>query len=201
VERSLTVVFDLGDVLVPSAGVLPVLAAELGASRAEFEAAYWPPRSAYDLGGDPDVYWTAVLTMLGQEPEPAQLRRLCALDALMWAEIPPSTERLLAELAGTQLAVLSNAPKPLAAAVRAAAWSKAVDAFVFSAELGRIKPDPRIYAEADALLGTTSDEVLFFDDRAENVAAARRHGWDAHVWIDPSTALAVLGARGVPGPR
>lgn len=193
--------FDLGDVLVSSAGVLPVLAAELGAALDEFEAAYWPPRPAYDLGGDPDVYWTAVLTALGREPEPAQLRRLCALDAALWAVVPPSTERLFADLAGTQLAVLSNAPKPLAAAVRAAVWSNAVDTFVFSADLGWIKPDPRIYAEADVLLGTTCDQVLFFDDRAENVAAARRHGWDAHVWVDPPTALAVLGERGVPRPR
>jgi putative hydrolase of the HAD superfamily len=201
VERSLTVVFDLGDVLVPSAGVLPVLAAELGTAQAPFEAAYWPPRPAYDLGGDADEYWAEVFTALGREPEPGQLRRLSALDAAMWATVPPSTERLLEALAGTRLAVLSNAPRPLAAAVRAAAWSSAVDTLVFSAELGRIKPDPRIYAEADALLGTTSDQVVFFDDRVENVVTARQHGWDAHLWVDPPSALVVLAARGVPASR
>ncbi|HEY6797992.1 MAG TPA: HAD-IA family hydrolase [Kineosporiaceae bacterium] len=187
-----TVVFDLGEVLVPSTGVLPVLADELGVSEAALAAAYWPPRRAYDLGGDPDAYWAAVLAALGRPPEPAVLATLRRQDSARWSALPRQSRQLLATLAGTRLGVLSNAPAPLAASVRAAPWSRAVDVLVFSADVGLAKPDPRIYTRADAAYGTDPGQVIFFDDRPDNVAAARDHGWDAHVWAGPDAALSVL---------
>lgn len=50
--------------------------------------------------------------------------------------------------------------------------------------LGVAKPDPAIYAEFERLAGVRGDRVLFFDDRAENVDAARTMRWRAHR-IDP----------------
>lgn len=176
------VVLDLGDVLVPSGGVLPVLAAELGVTTARLAAAYWPGRIAYDLGGDEDTYWADVLARLGLRPDPDLRQRVSAADAAKWSLLPPTGRALLDRLTGLRLGVLSNAPAPLATAVRAAPWSAVVDVLVFSADLGLAKPDPRIYASADAAFGTAPHEVVFFDDRADNVAAARAHGWDAHVW-------------------
>ena len=192
------VVFDLGNVLVPSAGVLPVVAAELGVPTGELAAAYWPDRLAYDLGGGEDAYWDGVFARLGRVPEPGLRRRVSALDAEKWSLLPPAGQVLLAGLDGIRLGVLSNAPAPLAAAVRAAPWSRAVDVLVFSAELGLVKPDPRIYARADDAFGTTPRQVVFFDDRADNVAAARAHGWDAHVWVAGTTAADVLAALAAP---
>jgi putative hydrolase of the HAD superfamily len=190
-----TVVFDLGDVLVPSTGVLPAVAAALDVDLLALGGAYWPPRPAYDLGGDPRAYWASVVTALGKEPEPALLGTLEALDSTKWSTIPEPSEALLRGLVagGARLGVLSNAPAPLAAAVRAASWSGHVDRLVFSADLALVKPDPAIYAAADDVYGTRPDEVVFFDDRADNVDAARRHGWDAHVWAGPEAALAVIG--------
>lgn len=190
-----TIVFDLGEVLVPSGGVLPPLAAELGVPAEQLAAAYWPGRLEYDLGGSAEAYWTGVLTALGRAPEPALLARICALDAAKWSVLPAGSRDLLAGLDGSRLGVLSNAPAPLAAAVRAAEWSALVDVLVFSADIGLVKPDPAIYGRADALYATTPGDVVFFDDRAENVAAARAHGWDAHVWVDTATALATLADR------
>jgi putative hydrolase of the HAD superfamily len=192
--RAGLVVLDLGDVLVPSGGVLPTLAAELGVTGEELAAAYWPHRHAYDLGGDEGAYWRSVFTLLGREPEPSLVRRISGLDASKWSLLPPSGHALLGALAGLRLAVLSNAPLPLAEAVRRAPWSAAADVLVFSAEVGLAKPDPRIYARADAEYGTEPHEVVFFDDRADNVAAARAHGWAAHVWTPGMTADDVLAA-------
>lgn len=48
-----------------------------------------------------------------------------------------------------------------------------------SHELGVSKPDPRIYSEAQARLGASPAELVFFDDTPENVAAARAAGWRA----------------------
>ncbi len=50
--------------------------------------------------------------------------------------------------------------------------------------LGVAKPDPAIYAAFERIVGVRGDGVLFFDDRAENIDAARRRDWRAHR-IDP----------------
>jgi putative hydrolase of the HAD superfamily len=199
VPRSGLVVLDLGNVLVPSAGVLPILAQELGVTSQEFSAAYWPHRHAYDLGGDERSYWESVFALLGRRPEPSLLCRLSRLDAAKWSSLPATGQVLLDQLASTRLGVLSNAPAPLAASVRAAPWSAAVDVLVFSAEVGLAKPDPRIYALADAAFGSAPGDIVFFDDREDNVAAARAHGWDAHVWVEGMTAADVLAVRPLPG--
>lgn len=180
-ESSRTVVFDLGGVLVPSSRVIPFLAAEVGVPEEDFTAAYWPGRTAFDLGGDAAEYWAGVVRALGREPEPALLDRLGHVDAHKWSDLPPESAELLSRLDGERLVVLSNAPGPLAAAVRAAPWSSVMDALVFSAEVALMKPDPAIYARADELLGTRPGAAVFFDDRPENVEAASTHGWEAHV--------------------
>ena len=195
VERSRTVVFDLGEVLVPSTGVMPLLAAELGVPVAELGPAYWSGRTAFDLGSSADEYWTAVVARLGRAPEPRLLDRLTEIDSIKWSTLPPDSVDLLTHLRarGERLGVLSNAPGPLAAAVRAAGWSADVAHLVFSAEVALAKPDPQIYAHADSVYGTEPGDVVFFDDKPENVEAARAHGWEAHVWAGPDAALATLG--------
>ena len=194
VERSRTVVFDLGEVLVPSTGVLPLLATELGVTVDELGAAYWAGRAAYDLGGAAEDYWTGVLGALGRAPDPALLHRLTDVDSTKWSTLPQASTDLLAYVQGRgiRLGILSNAPGPLAAAVRAAPWSAGVAHLVFSAEVALVKPDPEIYARADATYGTQPGDVVFFDDKVENVEAARAHGWDAHVWGGADAALATL---------
>lgn len=50
--------------------------------------------------------------------------------------------------------------------------------------LGCAKPSSQIYERAQQELGHSGSEILFFDDLAENVAAAEHAGWRA-VLIDP----------------
>jgi putative hydrolase of the HAD superfamily len=197
VERSPTVVFDLGEVLVPSRAVLPHLAAELGVAVDELAGAYWTGRAAYDLGGAAEDYWTGVLRALGRAPDPTVLRRLADVDAAKWSTLPASSADLLAHMQdrGIRLGVLSNAPGPLAEAVRAAPWSAVIASLVFSADVALVKPDPKIYARADAVYGTEPGDVVFFDDRVENVEAARAHGWDAHIWVGAEAAIEVVARR------
>lgn len=169
-----------------------MLAAELDVGVAELAGAYWPPRRRHDLGGSAGEYWTAVLAALHRAPEPVLIRRLSAIDSTKWSVLPAASADLLAELRGTRLAVLSDAPAPLAAAVRAAPWSRVFATLVFSAEVGLAKPDPALFRHVDAELGPA--DVVFFDDTAGNVDAAREHGWTAHLWTTPADALAALAA-------
>lgn len=45
--------------------------------------------------------------------------------------------------------------------------------------LGLAKPELEIYRTYEQLAGIPSERILFFDDTAENIEAARRAGWNA----------------------
>lgn len=62
------------------------------------------------------------------------------------------------------------------------------DAFVTSAEIGVMKPDPRIYHTILDRLGLSASEGVFVDDFIENVEAARRLGMRAVQFLDPKQA-------------
>jgi glucose-1-phosphatase len=65
---------------------------------------------------------------------------------------------------------------------------------VFSAELGRSKPDPEAFRRLAARLGVAPDQILYFDDDATYVAGAREAGLSAHPVgeaADVRTGLAV----------
>ena len=51
---------------------------------------------------------------------------------------------------------------------------------VFSAELGRSKPDPEAFRRLAPRLGLAPAEILYFDDDATYVAGAREAGLSAH---------------------
>lgn len=53
------------------------------------------------------------------------------------------------------------------------------DDFVLSYEVGAMKPDAKIYAEAIRRAGASAEECFFVDDKQINVDAARQAGIDA----------------------
>jgi epoxide hydrolase-like predicted phosphatase len=64
----------------------------------------------------------------------------------------------------------------------------AFDVCVVSAEVGVVKPDPRIYHITLERLGVLPAEAVFVDDFVENVVAARRIGMQAIHFTDPLLA-------------
>ncbi len=59
------------------------------------------------------------------------------------------------------------------------------DVFVTSAEVGIMKPDPRIYSITLERLSLSASEAIFVDDFVQNVEAARRQGMQAIHFLDP----------------
>jgi putative hydrolase of the HAD superfamily len=57
------------------------------------------------------------------------------------------------------------------------------DHLFFSCETGCTKPNPGFYAAVEETLGLEGQRLLFFDDDAVNVAAARARGWRAEVYV------------------
>ncbi|MCW5938417.1 MAG: HAD-IA family hydrolase [Fimbriimonadaceae bacterium] len=71
---------------------------------------------------------------------------------------------------------------------------------VASHELGLSKPDPAIYAAFLAAAPCRREDVVYFDDHPENVAAARALGWQAHL-IDPAADPAAQMRTALSAPR
>lgn len=68
---------------------------------------------------------------------------------------------------------------------------------LLSFELGLAKPEPAIYRAAIAAAGVTADEILFIDDRPENVAGALECGIRAIRFVGPELLEADLRAAGL----
>ena len=60
-----------------------------------------------------------------------------------------------------------------------------------------IKPEAAIYAHVEADCGIAPKDLLFADDRAENVVAALRRGWRAHQFESAGGFAARLVAEGL----
>lgn len=66
-----------------------------------------------------------------------------------------------------------------------------------SGKLGVIKPEAAIYAQVEADCEIAPKDLLFADDRAENVVAALRRGWRAHQFESAGGFAARLVAEGL----
>lgn len=61
------------------------------------------------------------------------------------------------------------------------------------------KPEPWIYQIAERRFGFPPAEMLFVDDKAENIAAAEARGWQGHVFTDATRLENALQSRGLLG--
>jgi 2-haloacid dehalogenase len=68
---------------------------------------------------------------------------------------------------------------------------------VISGEERCVKPDPAIYAVLEHRSGLPVADLLFIDDRADNIAAARARGWHGHVFTDAAALEADLARHGL----
>lgn len=192
-------VFDIGGVLTTSEGGVPELSALVGVERERFAVPYWKYRLDYDRGATPGEYWPRVAGDLGLQWSAEEIARIDQFDAQRWSRLAPGRLELITGLqtAGVTTALLSNAPSSMARVVKDSEWSAGFTERVFSCDLGLIKPDAKIYQVVEDALGRPGRELVFFDDRPPNVAAARERGWQAHLWTTPEECAAVLTGLGL----
>ncbi len=77
------------------------------------------------------------------------------------------------------------------------------DGYVLSYEHDLLKPDPKLYAVVERLAGRRGADLLYIDDRPENVAGAQARGWQTVLHRTPEqTRSAVIesGLLGEGGP-
>ncbi|WP_067468433.1 HAD family hydrolase [Actinomadura macra] len=181
------VVIDYGEVVCrrPPEDAAARLPAALGAEPGPFWDAYWSGRRAYDLGAvDAAGYWGELCGRLGRVAGTALLDTLVGLDLDMWSHLDPGTLAVLQDLTARRvpLALLSNAPLELARDIERRPWSALFQHRFFSADLSLAKPDPRIYRHVSDALNAAPGDLVFVDDRQENIDGAREAGLRAHLF-------------------
>jgi putative hydrolase of the HAD superfamily len=196
------VVFDVGGVIVRWQPLelmrehFPQIDAHAAFSQV-FE--HWGPGDwrDFDLGRvEPDVLADRITARTGFA-RPA----VAALIASVPHHLQPTPEgvALIARVraAGHRLALLSNMPAPYAQHLEAAHGCFApFEQRAWSGRLGLAKPERAIFDHLQRALSADSDELLFIDDHAVNVEAARAVGWHALHFDSAANVERQLAARG-----
>jgi putative hydrolase of the HAD superfamily len=131
--------------------------------------------------------------VLGDPVDPARVAELDRLDVAGWSHPQHAALDVVRSVAGTGLALLSNAPASLADAIDTWEWMGFVPRRYYSCRLGATKPDPVAYRGVLEDLGAEPADVTLVDDRPENVAGAREVGLRALLFTDPATLASDLG--------
>ncbi|MEU3726233.1 HAD family phosphatase [Streptomyces sp. NPDC031705] len=170
-----------------------------GVPGAVFWEAYWALRPPYDRGevGGPE-YWRRVGDALGTRFDARKAASLVEADVASWSAVDAEMVDLVGELAaaGRRIALLSNIPEELAVHYeRHHPWLAHFRVRGLSCRIGHAKPAAGAYAWCLRALDAAPGEVLFVDDRQENVDAARALGIRGHRF----TSAAALREALVPG--
>ncbi len=192
------VLFDMFGVIarLHSPAAQAVLERMAGGDRDHFWEAYWSQRTPYDRGEVTGPgYWKAVFAQLHTPLDDRLTADLIAADLAGWSEVDQCAVDLLGLLAdrGVVLGLLSNIPEELAAWYEATQpWLDRFTVRGFSCRIGSAKPEPAAYRWCIRELGLPAEEILFVDDRPENVRAAREVGLQGHVFTSVEGLRAVL---------
>ncbi len=66
------------------------------------------------------------------------------------------------------------------------------DDYIYSYKVGALKPHPKIYEAMEKLCGRSGREIIYIDDRAENIEAGAARGWEAILHESPEKTRALL---------
>ncbi len=137
-----------------------------------------------------EAHWDAVTRRLGRPPAEAnELRDEFfagdVLDLSLIAFIRSLRPRY-------KTGVISNAWPDLRSSLVQRKVDDAFDALIISAEVGVMKPEPKIFHIALEKLGVSAREAAFVDDTPVNVDAARALGMQGILFREPRRALSDL---------
>src|ERR1700723_2634303 len=202
------VVFDYGNVLGLEQTLedMKALALVCGIPHERFSELYWKLRPPYDRGEiDGPAYWIAVADQQELGLSRDQIATLIKLDsesitrpnqsAVQWAK--------LLHHEGVPLTLLSNMPLELSRHVTKFFPSLSTfEYLIYSCDYGSIKPELAIYRNCLELLKAAPQDILYLDDRAENVEAAACLGMNSALFDTvEKTASRVESRFDIPVPR
>jgi len=179
------VLFDFGQVLSLPAdpAVWQQMLTLSGLSEADLQREYWAHRHDYDRGTfNSQTYWKAVAAGSETTFTPDQIAALIAADVNLWSRLNLPMVEWAQQLqrAGIRTGILSNIGDAMAEGLIAKFdWISAFDHCVWSYSLKLAKPEAAIYRCAAEGLATDPSQILFIDDKIENIEAAESIGMQA----------------------
>jgi putative hydrolase of the HAD superfamily len=202
-ERINVVLFDYGMVLSgpPDPAAWAVLRTVSGLDEGHLHAGYWAFRHDYDSGAlTGPAYWHAVAAHAGITLNDAQIGALLAADIDLWTQLNlPMVEwakRL--QCAGVRTGILSNIGDCIAEGILAKLpWLSGFEHCTWSHALFMAKPEPAIFIKTAEALHTAPANILFIDDRDENVEAAAAIGMQAIHYTDHAAFEREMRQRGL----
>lgn len=177
-----TVLFDYGNVLSgpPDPGAWAGMCSLTSLPSDRLDRAYWQFRHDYDRATLTGIaYWRAVAAATNITLTDAQIARLFDLDVDLWT-VPNQplidwAKRL--QHAQVRTGILSNIGDCIAEGIVARLpWLAGFDHCTWSHALFMAKPEPAIYLRTAEALHTPPTDILFLDDKLENIEAAAALG-------------------------
>lgn len=179
------VLFDFGQVLSlpPDPAVWRQILNISGLTETDLHREYWAHRHEYDRGTlTGEAYWKKVAAGSHARFDSAQIIALVKADIELWGRLnQPMVEwaqRL--QRARIRTGILSNIGDAMAEGLTTKFdWISAFDHCTWSYTLKLAKPEVAIYYCAAEGLGTDVGNILFIDDKQENIEAAQAAGMQA----------------------
>lgn len=203
ISRVDTVVFDYGMVLSgpPDPTAWAQMRSITGLDEDHLHASYWKFRHDYDRGAlTGPAYWLAVAADGGTTFTDKQIAELLAADVDLWTVPNPPMIEWAARLqrAGVRTGILSNIGDAIAEGIIARLpWLTGFNHCTWSHELFIAKPEPAIFLKTAELLHVAPANILFIDDKPENVAAAVCVGMQAIQYTAQPAFLSEMRDRGL----
>ncbi len=163
---------------------------------------YWTHRHAYDSGHlTGQAYWTMIAAEAGLPlPTDAILTGLYDADTDLWTDLnlPMAEWAQALHRARIPTGILSNIGDQMEAGVlRKHPWLGNFHHLTWSHRLSTAKPDPAIYRHAAEGLAQSPFNILFLDDKLENIEAAHNAGMQTIQYSTHAAFLTEMHHRGL----
>ena len=166
-----------------------------------FQRCYWSHRHAYDAGAlSGEAYWRLIADEAGNGSlSRAEIDCLIEADVDLWTDLNRPmidwVQRL--QRAGIATGVLSNIGDEMERGIlHKHPWLAEFQHLTWSHRLKTAKPDSAIYEHAAKGLGVLPPQILFIDDKLENIEAALRCGLLAIQYSSWNALVATLTGAG-----
>jgi putative hydrolase of the HAD superfamily len=195
------VVFDFGGVLtgkMDREAIVQFLCDSFSLSEEEFDQVNVKKRAAIKAGKSDEEFWLSY----AQEKEielpsswPADFAEVMKSSL----GVNPEMYQLVEELKGNavRVALFSNVDERLANLLRKFGYYEPFDTCLLSCEIAAQKPDPASYEVLLKTLDVPAGQIVFIDDREENVEGAKQKEIDAFLFQSVEHTRGELAKRGL----
>jgi putative hydrolase of the HAD superfamily len=193
------VVFDFGGVMTGEPNreaVVDFISKSLHFTPEEFDRVNQEKRACLKQGKTDEEFWLSYAKNKGislpstwAASFKSVMKKAIGINPEMYALVDQLKEQKI------QVALLSNIDERLSKLMRDFGFYAPFTPCLLSCEIGIAKPDPKAYAFLLSELKLPAKEVVFVDDRPENIEAAKKMGIDAILFESESQLREALRAR------